>query len=91
MVRRPEWEECYSGAEFHGHVDHGGDDGGGVEAVPVGEPFVNNQEVHITKQHQHEDELRYELEEEVDIIFAVEAVAAFQEDSEGHMQYTDDN
>ena len=53
-----------------------GADDRGVIPVPLFEPLGDDQQVHVAEDAGHEECLRYELEEEVDVGLEVERVPA---------------
>lgn len=62
-----EYDEVYSFAKSERNVNHRGYDRRSIPVVglPGNQPFVDYQEIHIAKQHDHEYELRNKLEKEV--------------------------
>lgn len=58
---------------------------------PVGKPFPNDQQYHVTEQSDKEDKLWDELANEIDGGFEVNCVGAFEHDSEAHMEDTQNN
>ena len=60
-----------------------------VQLLVVYSPFIKNQEIHVKKNHRHEDYLRQELEYEVKCTFEVLSVESFKNNSEQHLNNAD--
>ena len=59
--------------------------------VPHLQPFVDDKEVHIAEEGEKEEELRDELEKEIDLFAFIDAVTALHEDSNSHVQHSNDD
>ena len=89
----------YSFTEFESNIHHGGNDRRSPllwrdianPLIPNFKPFENDQEVHIPKKCNHEDELRDELEIKVQFLPKEARVEGLHHDSHGHVDDGDDD
>ena len=54
-------------------------------------PLGNDQDVHPAEEGEQEEDLRDELEEEVEAVAEMQAVHALQNDTQGHLDYSENN
>ena len=54
-------------------------------------PLGNDQDVHPAEEGEQEEDLRDELEEEVEAVAEMQAVHALHHDTQGHLDDTEDN
>mmetsp|Transcript_3507 Transcript_3507/g.5329 ORF Transcript_3507/g.5329 Transcript_3507/m.5329 type:complete len:687 (-) Transcript_3507:294-2354(-) len=77
------------GVEDHG--DHEVEELGRVLAGPVGEPLVDDEQVHVAKDAEHEDDLGDPLKDKVEGLHKVDLVEEREDETKEHLDDTHDD
>ena len=80
-------DDCYlsifNDSSIEGHSNHHGNNWGGLtlSICEVSAPLANDHQVHVSKEHKEEDDLRNELQKEVQLVASVESIWSLHADS----------